>query len=333
MNLEKDLKIAIFAHDAGGSDLLLELLRASLHVGEFKVFCTSDSPCKILIQNKRLKTYEEHIYPTRELIFFKLNLFKPDIILYSTGWQNHFEYHFLAYAKKHNLPTVAFLDNWTNYKERFGYPKKGWRKNLPDFIAVHDEASRTLANSLDLKNIVSIKNYVLAKQLKEYKDKSIKKCDTLLFLSEPTSKVAKKTYADADYWGFNEEKVFRTILENQKRLACKKLVVRLHPSDEPDIYKNIKPDVTISNNSLVEDMSCAKVVIGLDTSALNLAFLLGKKAISYIPSNKRDFHVPLPTSNRLRSFNNFDFNSIQTNSSNPNSLGIEFALFVKNILG
>ena len=325
-------KIAIFAHDAGGSELLLELLKASLHVGEFRVFCIDNSPCHILMRNKKLANYQEIIEPTKKFIFSKLDLFKPDVILYSTGWQNHFEYHFLAYAKKQSLPSVAFLDNWTNFRERFGYPDANWQKNFPDVIATHDKHSQENADNQGLKNPITIKNYSLEKKLNEYKNLT-KKEDTLLFLSEPTAKVAKKTYGNSNHWGFDEKDTFKAILQYQKKSTCSKIVVRLHPSDEPKIYKAIAPDITISSNSLLKDISDAKIVIGLDTSVLRLAFLLGKKVISFMPSMKRDFHVPLPKSNQTRSLENFDIKKIKINQRQNDDLGIEFALFIKNILG
>ena len=325
-------KIAIFAHDAGGSEILLELLKASLYVGEFRVFCTNNSPCHILIENKKLANYQEIIEPTKKFIFSKLVLFKPDIVLYSTGWQNHFEYYFLDYARKNNLPSVAFLDNWTNFRERFGYPDANWQKNFPDFIATHDKYSQESASKQGLKNPITIKNYSLEKKLNEYK-KLTKKEDTLLFLSEPTAKVAKKTYGDSNYWGFNEKDTLKAILQYQKKSTCSKIVVRLHPSEESKAYKELDPNITISSNSLLKDISDAKLVIGLDTSVLHLAFLLGKKVISFMPSMKRDFHVPLPKSNQTRSLENFDIKKIKINKKQNNDLGIEFALFIKNILG
>jgi len=325
-------KIAIFAHDAGGSELLLELLKASLHVGEFRIFCIDNSPCYVLIENKKLTNYQEIIEPTREFIFTALNRYAPHLILYSTGWQNHFEYHFLAYAKKHNLPSVVFLDNWTNFRERFSYPDENWQKNFPDVIVTHDNHSQESADNQGLKNLITIKDYSLVKALNEYKQFT-KKEDTLLFLSEPTAKVAKKTYGNSNHWGFDERDVFEAILKYQKKFTCSKIVVRLHPSDESKIYKKIDPNITISSNSLLKDISHAKIVIGIDSSVLRLAFLLGKKVISFMPSSKRDFHVPLPKSNQTRSLKDFDIEKIKINQKQNDVLGIDFALFIKNILG
>lgn len=327
------IKIAIFANDAGGSELLLELLKASLHVGDFTIFCSDKSPCADLIKKKNLEKYMQIIDNSKNYILSALNHLKPNIILYATSWQNHIEYYFLEYAKTNKIPSVAFLDNWTNFRERFGYPSLNWRDNFPDFIATHDEESEKKAKKYNLPNIIALKNYALKKQLETSRSTDAKQNHTLLFLSEPTTKVALKTYKDANYWGFDERDVFKSILKNQKKLHCQNIVVRLHPSDKEDIYKQISPHTTISNTSLEEDIAHAKIIIGIDSSALRLAYLLGKKVIAFIPSNKRDFHVPLPKQNQVKSLDKIDINSLQKNNKKIKSYGIEFALFVKNILG
>lgn len=324
-------KIALFAHDAGGAEILLELLKVSLHVGEFRIFCLGDSPCYILIKAKNLEQYWCEIAPNKEDIEAKLSLFKPEIVLYGTGWQNHLEYHFLNYAKAHKLLSLAFLDHWTNYAERFGYPEKNWENNLPSFIVAHDKASEEKAKELGLPNVVAIKNYALLAQLKAFKETT--QNDTLLFLSEPTAKVAKASFGDAYGWGFTEKEVFENILTCKALFGCEKIVIRLHPSDSRETYEAIDNTVTFSKATLLEDIAQAKIIIGIDTVALYTAYLLGKKVISYIPSDKRECCVPLPKTNQLKSFENFTLSQLETVKENPEYFGIDFALFLENELG
>lgn len=324
-------KIALFAHDAGGAEILLELLKASLHVGEFRIFCLVDSPCYTLVKAKNLEQYWCEISPKKEDIEAKLSLFKPEIVLYGTGWQNHLEYHFLDYAKAHNLPSFTFLDHWTNYRERFGYPEKNWENNLSNFIVAHDNTSVEKAKALGLPNVIAIKNYALLAQLKAFKNSM--QNDTLLFLSEPTAKVAKASFGDTYFWGFNEKEVFENILTCKALFGCKKIVIRLHPSDSRETYEAIDSNAKFSNATLLEDIAQAKIIIGIDTVALYTAYLLGKKVISYIPSNKRECCVPLPKANQLKSFENFTLSQLETLKENPEDFGIDFALFLKNHLG
>lgn len=328
-------KIAIFSHDAGASEILLELCRANITTQEFCIFCLLDSPCNTLVKAKKLEPYTLNITDQKSDIFKKLLDFNPSLILYGTGWQNHLEYTFLEYAREYKLTSVAFLDHWSNYRERFGYPNEKWRQNLPSFIATHNKESFELAKKLNLPNVVAIKNYAQKREFLYAKNifEEIKEQDILLFLSEPTSKVAQKSYGDTNFWGFDEVKIFKDILDNKDLFNCEKIVIRVHPSDTPQTYKNIDTDVIISDKTLLEDIARAKIIIGIDTVALYSAYLLGKKAISYIPSNKRDCLVPLPKENKIRSFENFKISNLETKSVDNELFGIDFALFLKNHIG
>ena len=323
------MKIAVFAHDAGASEILLELIKASVSVGEFRIFSLKDSPCYKLVMAKELAHLWCEITP--ENITQTLTSFAPSWVLYGTGWQNHLEYDFLAYAKANTLPSVAFLDHWTNYKERFGYPQKGWEEHLPSFIATHDPHSYALATKLDLPHIIGIKNYALLKQLDEAKSvlQNTPEENRLLFLSEPTTDVAKRTFNDPYFWGFTEKEVFEDILNNKALFHCDEMTLRLHPSDTATTYQTIDPSISLSQNSLIEDIAKASIIIGIDTVALYTAFLLGKKVISYVPSNKRHCSVPLQHTNQLKTFEGFELTHLQTTQENPCDFGMDFASFIK----
>lgn len=325
-------KIALFSHDAGSSEILLELIRANLDLGDFRIFCLKESPCRALAKTKELESFIE-IITCEDDIFKQLSSFHPSLILYGTGWQNHIEYHFLEYAKEHKLPSIAFLDHWTNYRERFGYPNEEWRENLPDFIATHDKESFELAKSLDLPNVIDIKNYAQMREILSAKEifSKTKEEDLLLFLTEPTVKVAQKSHGDANYWGFDEESVFRDILANKSLFDCQNILIRLHPSDSPLSYKKIDPTAIFSDKTLLEDIARAKIIIGIDTIALQSAYLLGKKVISYIPSNNRSCVVPLPKENKIQSFENFEISSLKTATIESELFGMDFAQFLKNL--
>ncbi len=326
-------KIAVFAHDAGGAEIVLELFRANLQIATFRIFCLESSPCFRLVRAKGLDEFCCKIEPLKEDIEAKLLAFNPNVLLYSTGWQNHLEYHFLDYANANKLPSVAFLDHWINYRERFGYPHPKWQENLPTYIATHDKPSYELALKLGFSNAIAIQNYALKKELEEANKvlKTEKTPINLLFLSEPTAKVAQKSHNDAYFWGFDEKVVFSDILQNFKHFECEKLIVRLHPSDTKESYQNIDKHAIFSDSSLVEDIANAKVIIGIDTTALYTAYLLGKHAISYIPSDKRECVVPLPKKNQLKTLENFSLDSIETLGKKPDFFGMDFALFLKSL--
>ena len=323
-------RIALFAHDAGGAEILLELLKASLNVGEFRIFSLIDSPCYHLIKTKKLEHFWSEITSDTQDIEAKLSQFQPALVLYSTGWQNHLEYHFLSYVKTHHISSIAFLDHWTNYRERFGYPEKNWEDNLPSFIAAHDQTSYDKVTAFGLPNVIAIKKYALLSQLKEAQNvlSKIQEKNTLLFLSEPTAKVATRAYGDAYGWGFTEKEVFEDILKHKALFECDIILIRLHPSDTPETYQTIDPSATFSHATLLEDIAQAKVIIGIDTVALYTAYLLGKYALSYIPSPKRECCVPLPKKNQLTTLEHFHLNQLEKISQNLEGFGMDFEEFL-----
>ena len=321
--------IALFSNDAGASEILLELAIVNLDIYNFKIFCLIDSPCFTKVKEKNLQTQTLTISNSKREIFKALDIFKPNIIIYGTGWQNHLEYFFVEYAKEHKLVSIAFLDHWTNYLQRFGFPESNWRDNLPDFIATHDDMSETVAKKLNLPNVIAIKNYSLISMLKQ--KSTTKESSSLLFLTEPTAKVAKSSFKDENYWGFDEIDVFKNIYKYRDKFECKDIVVRLHPSDTQKKYKSINSNLNISDKSLMEDINRAKIVIGIDTIALRIAYLLGKKVIAYIPSKRRDFVVPLPKTNQLRDLSSLNIRELEINSKPIDEFGMEFAVFIEKL--
>jgi hypothetical protein len=322
-------KIAVYAHDAGGSEIVLEFVKNSISDASFFIYCLKDSPCEMASKQKNLEIH--FIEDDKDLIFEILEELDPDAIFYSTGWQNHIEYIFLQYAKTHDIPSVAFLDNWTNYRERFSYPDTTWKDNLPSFIAVHGDESEQIAKSLNLPNIIGVKNYSLLNELKKFEMVDAKEEDIILFLSEPTAKVAKTSFDDENYWGFSEEDVFKEILLRKELFKCSKVVVRLHPADVKDTYLKIKPDAEVSDKTLQEDIARAKVIIGIDTVALYIAYLLGKKTVAFMPSQKRAFHVPLPKENQIRDLKTLDIDKLIVNKDVVEDYGITMKELLINL--
>jgi len=72
---------------------------------------------------------------------------------------------------------VSFIDHWVNYRERFGYPLKNWKNNLPDEIWAGDKYAFLIAKKLFNKilPIKLVKNpYFKEIKNKYYKTKKIK---------------------------------------------------------------------------------------------------------------------------------------------------------------
>jgi hypothetical protein len=233
------------------------------------------------------------------------------------------------------------LDHWSAYRERFSYPDKDWKEKLPDFTIVSDNKAFALAQEYDFPHLLRVNNFYLQNQLDILRTLQTAETDNLLFLSEPTDKVALSTYGDSNYWGFTQDSALEEILINFEKFNCSGLHIRLHPSEKGHHYSkvlnkfpDIKSQVYPSDFYPIEkDLLRSKLVIGFDTMALYTAALIGKPVISYLPSQNREFFLPLPSSHQLRSLNELKPEHLQPISLELDSGGIEFATVTQLIKG
>jgi len=296
---------AVISHDAGSSELLCAFIRHHYNLADWYIFALPDSPMAMICLREKIP-----FIPIGDAEV-QLSAIKLDVLLFGTGWQEKIERPYVTYCKKNAIPTVAFLDHWSSYRERFGYPNRGWEENCGDFTAVHDEKAYTLALSLKLPNVIKLPNLYLQDLIKRDENRSIDPNENLLFLSEPTDEVAKRTYGDKNYWGFTQYTALEDILENFDRFGCEGLTIRLHPSETSAGFTRILkkfPHIRVQINDattfdLTDQLLGAKMIIGFDTMALYIATLLGKPVISYLPSKNREFLLPLSRTQQVRSLN------------------------------
>lgn len=325
------MRIAVVSHDAGSSELLCALVKEYREHASWHIFAKTPSPMATICERNAL-TFSP-IGNADE----QLETLRPDLLLFGTGWQEKCEHPYVTYCKAHHIPTVAFLDHWTNYRERFGCPQQGWEKNLGDFIAVHDEKAYTIAASLALPNLLKLPNYYLQNLIKDARKHPVSASNHLLFLSEPTDAVAERTYGDPLYWGFTQYTALQEILEHFEQFACQTLIIRLHPSETSSSYASLcqrYPHIRVQihdalSEDLIDELLSAKLVIGFDTMALYIAALLEKPVISYLPSATRDFLLPLPPKRQLKNLGDFHPELLIPCPLLMNEFGMDFASFLQ----
>ena len=327
------MTLAVISHDAGCSELLCALV--SLHRNDvtWHIFARAQSPMAIICERNNLP-----VSPIADAAA-QLELLNPDALLFGTGWQERVERPYVTYCKQHSIPTVAFLDHWSSYRERFGYPEDNWEENCGNFTAVHDEKALKLAFDLHLPHPIPLPNLYLQKLISDAKTKSIIPTRNLLFLSEPTDTVAKSTYGDENYWGFTQYTALEDILKNFDKFECAGLTIRLHPSEKSSGFKKILkkyPHVRVQINdakifSLTDQLLAAKLILGFDTMALYTAALMGKTVISYLPSHNREFLLPLPAHQQLRTLSGIKSSTLSPVPISLDDFGMDFALFLETL--
>ena len=312
-------KILIVSHDAGAANILVSLLQK--YKNNFNWFVYLDGPAKKIFKIKK-NNYSSKVIKNNKDIKKLIQKIEPEILLTGTSWASSLEIDFINEAKKISLKTVSFLDHWKDYRFCFQYPGN-WKKNLPDYIFVGDKWAYKLAlkQRFPKKKLIKVENPYFEeviteakKYLKRFKKKG--EINKILFVSQPISDFALKQYGNTKALGFTEFKVLKDLLKiiSTNLELNLKLKIKIHPAEKKQKYekilktinKKIKSKVFVSDwnsKSLVEDLSWADIVIGSETMALAISFLIGKNTISYNPKAKRLCTLPQKGIKKISSFN------------------------------
>jgi hypothetical protein len=330
-------------HDAGAAALLWALVRQFRDAYAWRLLSVPGAPAWESAIQQGLGELLQDLDAIGDLDA-TLDQLQPRLLLYGTGWQRRLQRPLIAYARSRGIPSLALLDHWGRYRERFGYPEPGWEEQLPDQILVTDPQALATARALGLPRLLCLRNYHYAQLLEEAQGwrQRLPQEDRLLVLSEPTSRVAAAHFGTPDHWAGGEARWFRGVLEQFPQLGLTSLTLRLHPADSPQGYDAIAADYpqipieieTPAQSPLTANLVRARLVLGLDTFALYVAYLLGLPAVSWLPWLERSCHVPIPRSNCLRSLEALQPDTLER-LDDPTPLlgfGMEFPELLRRVL-
>jgi hypothetical protein len=332
------LKIAAFCNDAAPSNNLVSIVKKYEKEFTWYFFAYKNSPAFRIFQDAGLHIRE--LYEKSNIEDLLKNI-SADIVIVGTSWQNRTHLEFIKKARKLHIHSIALLEHWVNYRERFGYPQDGWQENIADFVTLNDEAGYAMAQKLGFYNVVKLRFEALLDDIQRFQTCKNEEENRVLFISEPTKKVASTTFGDENFWGFNEFEVCEEICKNMDKFSTSGLTVRLHPSDEAQKYDFLLqkyPNLSIEienpyETPLIDSLCKNRVIIGIDGFVLFEAMVLGKLSISLIPSSKRECVVPIFEQNKITTLVDLKLSDFQVKSSMDeiNSFGIDFASMVKKI--
>ena len=223
--------LGVACYDAGAANIIFSYI-SNLTINRF--FADVDGPA--------LKIFKSY-FPKKEITPIKKFINKTNCLITGTGWSSKHEHNARVLASTSSVKSIAVLDHWVNYRERFIFEGV---KALPDEIWVSDDYAYKIASKIfiDLK-IKKIVNYYMLEQIKLIKKYSMKnKSDTklkILYLLEPIRKVWKKNEREA-----GEFQALNFFLENFQKLKVNKgfeILLKPHPSEKANKYK--VPIVTI----------------------------------------------------------------------------------------
>lgn len=208
---------------------------------------------------------------------------KSNFLITGAGWGSDLEHEARKLAYKSNLMSIAVVDHWINYEERF---IRGDEKILPNEIWVADKYAFMVANKIfkDIP-IQQIPNLYLEGELKDLPTIGGIENPELIYMLEPTRA----------NWGRSEPGEFQALDYFMDKLPLLNLPkgtpikLRPHPADEAHKYDQWI--MRQSRNKVMLDLSCsvsealvnAKWVVGCESSALIIALIAGREVYCSLP--------------------------------------------------
>lgn len=258
-------KVLVVTHDAGGSEIIAAYVKKHLNRTDFHVY-TEGPGARVF---RRLGIPFHRIQNNRSAIRAVVRKHaNVDLALLALkGWMTDIEWLARDEAMRSGLRTAVYLEDWRRYRERFGYPKRGWQNNLPHELWAGDPTALKLARKLFKKTHSRIRfvpnEYFRTVSRRVKKARAASHATCVLFLSSPLQEL---------------EPVVADLLELMSQRRGSRLLIRLHPADKKGRYRRLlrryrgKIVSEISKNAdVAADLARAKIVIGTRTVALALA--------------------------------------------------------------
>ena len=211
-------------------------------------------------------------------------------VLSGTGWASALEHEARRAARARGLPSVAVLDHWTNYPQRFERGgERGGERVLPDALWVSDAHARALAEaSFPGVPVAELPNLYLQRQAAAIGAPAARPAGAparVLYVLEPLR----------DNWGPlpqpGELLALDFFAEHLALLGLQGAALRLrpHPSDPPGKYdawlaRHAALGAALDGSaSLAEALAWADTVAGCQTYAMVVALAAGRRVVSSVP--------------------------------------------------
>jgi hypothetical protein len=284
--------VCIVSHDSGGAEILSSYVAKH---GLQPLYCL-DGPASSIFQRK---------LGDIENLDLDQAMDRCTWVLCGTSWQSDLEVRAIVIAAHLGKRSVAFLDHWVNYSERF---ERGGQRNLPDEVWVGDEIAQGIAAArLADVNIRLVENpYTedVQRQLAEIEKRAGPRTTSgtrVLYVAEPIAEHARLQHGDERYWGYTEHDALRYFLVNLAALgaAVGEVVIRPHPSEKIEKYDWAREEfggiVTFGGErTLFEEIADADIIVGCASMAMVVGLIAGRRVISSMLPGGKVAKLPQP---------------------------------------
>jgi hypothetical protein len=272
-------KILLVSHDPGGISSLSPLVPALAPIAEVKVWL---HPLSAALYNGLHRSLTA-LNPDEALN--ALAAFRPDVIITGTSMgPDTIDKRIVAAAEKLDIPTIAFVDFWSNYLERFTHTDGS--RIFPDLIATIDAAAKAEMIVAGIPEgrieITGILRPVQRLPLRPANPAGT----TILFISQALAEVYGGDAVCRTRFGYTQHDAFNLLAAAlpafEASLGHKvELNLRHHPKEKawtPDA-----PHKTVNHLTAEDCLGRSDIVTGMTGSLLIDALLMGLKVVSIQP--------------------------------------------------
>ena len=281
--------IAVISHDAGGAEILSSYIRQQ------------GLDCHLVLEGPACKIFERKLGHV-DVCTLEDAIQQSTTIFCGTSWQSDIEFNAIKLARSLGKYSIAFLDHWVNYRDRF---IRSGEIFLPDEIWVGDAMAESMAKEIfpGMKVIMIGNPYLqdVRQELTSIQTHHSHSPDSIsvLYVCEPVGEHALKRYGHERFWGYVEEDALRYFLSNCLALGkpIERILIRPHPSERVEKYSWALHEFDLpiemgGVRTLLEEIADSDFVAGCESMAMVVALLADKKVISCIPPGGRACILP-----------------------------------------
>jgi len=260
--------LAVVCHDAGAANLILHWVGQDIVV-----------PVQPFMAGPARTLWEARFpgHPLCESIEQALN--GASCLLSGTGWASDVEHRARVLAASIGLPSIAGLDHWVNYPDRF---RRSHEIQWPDAVIVTDRWARQEARKI-------FSNEAIFEWPNRYLEFEISQITPpppdgdILYICEPArSNWGRDVEGEFQAIEFFLEKIDVVLSGHSRRIRF-----RPHPSENPQKYDAIIRGLAYAeldgSPSLGESISRSTVVGGMSSAAMIVALMSGRPVFSSLP--------------------------------------------------
>lgn len=313
------MKILATNHDPAGALAIAPVIKRLKQEGRVEVVVIGTGYSKDIFSSQGIYFKDDLCYgkfsDVPDLSNKILEIEKPDLLLIGTSRVRSLEKELTVLGRKKGIKSLAVLDYWSNYWQRFSDIETNKRfEYLPDIIAVMDDLAKKemvsegfppeiikATGNPHFDDIKNSKHMFTDDRLRTIrKNLSINKNQTVItFVSETNAQdygtSPEKKGVIGEYLGYTEADSLKGLINamisigKQKKDRYFTVIVKLHPREKrTPFYPNYLPEnlafKVIKKYDPREVIMISELVVGMASALIFEAGIMGKPVISFQPN-------------------------------------------------